>query len=221
MIGFENVSKYYPTRNGRSYVFREINAEIPTDKSIGILGPNGAGKSTLIRMIGGADMPSAGRIYSDVNISWPLGLQGGVQGNMSGRENARFVARIHGYRDTREIEERVADFAEIGKYFDEPMKNYSSGMRSRVTFGITMAFDFNFDVLLIDELTAVGDAAFKKKSEQVLKQKYASSTLIMVNHSVDQLRQFCDAGLVVYDKNIRYFDDISDAVNEYKRLYGV
>lgn len=220
MIYLENLSKFYQTRGGRSYVLQDVNLVIPMDRSVGVLGPNGAGKSTLVRMMGGADMPSRGSIRADERLSWPLGLQGGVQGSMSGRENARFVARIHGYKDTREIEQRVADFAEIGRYFDEPMKNYSNGMRARVTFGITMAFDFNFDVLLIDELTAVGDGAFKKKSEQLLKEKYASTKVIMVNHSFDQLRRFCEAGLVIHNKGIRYFEDLQEALDEYHRLYG-
>ncbi len=220
MIYLEGLSKFYRTRSGRSYVFRDVNLVIPMDRSVAVLGPNGAGKSTLVRMMGGADMPSRGVIRADERLSWPLGLQGGVQGSMSGRENARFIARIHGYHDTREIEQRVADFAEVGKYFDEPMKNYSNGMRARVTFGITMAFDFNFDVLLIDELTAVGDAAFKKKSEQLLKEKYAATRIVMVNHSIDQLRRFCEAAVVIHNQGIRYFHELQDGLNEYQRLYG-
>jgi capsular polysaccharide transport system ATP-binding protein len=164
VIKFEGVSKYYTTKKGRHYILKDVNIAIPTDVSVAVLGPNGVGKSTLIRMIGGADFPNSGEILSNKNVSWPLGLQGGLQGSMSGRENVRFVARIHGYKDTSEIEKKVADFAEIGSYFDEPVKRYSSGMRSRVSFGLTMAFDFDFDVLLIDELGAVGDANFRKKS---------------------------------------------------------
>jgi capsular polysaccharide transport system ATP-binding protein len=221
MIYFEGMSKFYPTRKGRSYVFRDVNLVVPSDRSIAILGPNGAGKSTLVRMMGGADMPSRGVIRSDVRVSSPLGLQGGVQGSMTGRENARFVARIHGFSNTREIEERVADFAEIGRYFDEPMKNYSNGMRARVTFGITMAFDFNFDVLLIDELTAVGDTAFKRKCEALLKDKYASTCVIMVNHSVDQLKRFCEAGLVIRDKNLFFYEHLQDALDDYQGTYGI
>lgn len=219
MIRFENVNKYYPTKQGRSYVFRDVNIELPTDRNIAILGPNGVGKSTLIRMMGGTDIPSRGEITTDKNISWPLGLQGGLQGSMTGRENVRFVARIHGYKNTREIEMLVADFAEIGKYFDEPVKSYSNGMRARVTFGLTMAFDFNFDVLLIDELTAVGDATFKQKSEALLKEKYQKTKVIMVNHSLDQLKKFCEAGVVIKDQTLHYYDDLAVAINEYQETY--
>ncbi|WP_430459492.1 ABC transporter ATP-binding protein [Thalassolituus sp. LLYu03] len=220
MIRFCGLSKFYRTRNGRSYIFNGVNAEWPTDRNIAILGPNGAGKSTLIKMIGGADIPSRGVIESDVNISWPLGLQGGLQGTMTGRENVRFVARIHGYKNTKRIEQHVEDFAEIGEYFDEPVKTYSNGMRARVTFGLTMAFDFNFDVLLIDELTAVGDSAFKEKSQKLLLEKYASTKIIMVNHAFDQLRKFCDSGVVIKDKNIYFHNSLADAIKDYQETYA-
>lgn len=219
MIHFENVNKFYQTKVGKHYVLRDVSLSLPTDKSIAVLGPNGVGKSTLIRMMGGADMPNTGRIFSDKKISWPLGLQGGLQGSMTARENVRFVARIHGYRNTKPIEQQVAEFAEIGKYFDEPVKSYSSGMRSRVTFGLTMAFDFDFDVLLIDELGAVGDANFRHKSEAILKQKFAHTKLIMVSHSIPELKANCQAGLVIKNQSLFYFDDIDSAIKEYQDTY--
>jgi capsular polysaccharide transport system ATP-binding protein len=169
MIRLEKVSKWYPTKVGRHYIFKDIDFDIPLDNNIGVLGRNGAGKSTFIRMLGGAEHPNAGKITSALKISWPLGLQGGIQGSMTGRENARFVARIHGIKNTRQMENKVEEFAEIGSYFDEPMKSYSSGMRSRVMLGMTMALEFDFDVLLIDEITAVGDAKFKDRQRLCLK----------------------------------------------------
>ncbi|QDP01951.1 ABC transporter ATP-binding protein [Thalassotalea sp. PS06] len=219
MIKLENLNKYYRTKNGRHYVFKDVNIELPTDRSIAVLGPNGAGKSTLIRMMGGADMPSSGRIISDKNISWPLGLKGGLQGSMTGRENVRFVARIHGYKDTKQIEQQVADFAEIGKYFDEPVKTYSNGMRSKITFGLTMGFDFNFDVLLIDELSAVGDAAFKQKSTALLKEKYETTKIIMVHHSIAELKKFCDSGVVVKNQNLVFHENLNAAIADYRKTY--
>jgi capsular polysaccharide transport system ATP-binding protein len=219
MIYFDNVSKFYPTSSGRHYVFKNVNLELPTDRNIAVLGPNGVGKSTLIRMMGGADMPNGGRIHSPQNISWPLGLQGGLQGSMTARENVRFVARIHGYKNTKPVEQQVEEFAEIGKFFDEPVKTYSSGMRSRVTFGLTMGFDFDFDVLLIDELGAVGDANFKKKSETLLLSKYETTKLIMVSHSMSNLKKFCQSGLVIKNQNILYFPDLDDAITEYQATY--
>jgi len=219
MIHFDNMSKYYPTKNGRHYVFKDVSLSIPTDVNIAVLGPNGAGKSTLIRMMGGADIPNKGRIHSCKKISWPLGLQGGLQGSMSARENVRFVARINGYKNTQDIEQQVADFANIGKFFNEPVKTYSSGMRAKVTFGLSMAFDFNFDVLLLDELNAVGDANFKKKSEALLKERFGKTKLILVSHSMSKLKKQCQAGLLIKDQNLHYFASIDEAIKEYQEVY--
>ena len=219
MIHFKSMSKYYPTSSGRSYVFKDVNLSIPMDKSIAVLGPNGAGKSTLIRMIGGADAPSKGSIESPLNISWPLGLQGGLQGSMSGRENVRFVARIHGHKNTKLVEDKVEEFAEIGKYYNEPVKTYSNGMRARVAFGLTMAFDFDFDVLLIDELNAVGDMAFRKKSEAILKEKYKKTKLIMVNHNLPQLKTFCESAILLGQQTIQYIESIDEAIEQYKQSH--
>jgi capsular polysaccharide transport system ATP-binding protein len=219
MIHFNNVSKYYPTKQGRSYVFKDMSLSLPTDKNIAVLGPNGVGTSTLIKMLGGADFPSSGEIKSEQRISWPLGLQGGLQGSMSARENVRFVARIHGHKNTRPVEQQVADFAEIGTYFDEPVKTYSSGMRSKITFGLAMAFELNFDVLLIDELTAVGDANFKAKSQKLLLEKYENTKLIMVNHSINELQKFCEAGVVIKDQTLCYHSSLELAIDDYQETY--
>lgn len=219
MIKFDNVSKYYSTKQGRHYILKNVSIALPTDVSIAVLGPNGVGKSTLVRMIGGADYPNSGQILSNKNISWPLGLQGGLQGSMTARENVRFVARIHGYKNTKEIEKKVADFAEIGKFFDEPVKSYSSGMRSRVSFGLTMAFDFDFDVLLIDEIRAVGDKNFKMKSAKVLNEKLKSTKLIMVSHSMGELKKYCQAGIVIKDQSILFYPKLDDAIKQYEETY--
>jgi capsular polysaccharide transport system ATP-binding protein len=219
MIEFINFNKSFSTKQGRQYVFKDVNITLPMDKSIGVLGPNGAGKSSLIRLLGGADYPNKGKIISSMKISWPVGLQGGLQGSMSGRENVRFVARIHGFSDTKIIENKVEEFAEIGLYFDEPVKNYSSGMKARVAFGLTMAFDFNFDVLLIDELSAVGDANFRQKSKKILTEKFKQTKVIMVNHSLGELKKYCQAGLLLKDQNLVYFDDINQAIEQYKKNY--
>lgn len=219
MIHFNNVSKYYTTKQGRHYVLKNVDLALPTDRNIAVLGPNGVGKSTLIRMLGGADFPNKGQISSNQKISWPLGLQGGLQGSMSARENVRFVARIHGYKNTQKIEQQVDTFAEIGKFFNEPVKTYSSGMKARVAFGLTMAFDFDFDVLLVDELGAVGDANFRRKSEALLKEKYEKTKLIMVSHSMGELRKNCEAGLVIINQSLIFHTNIESAIKEYEEHY--
>lgn len=219
MIEFKGLSKYYSTKKGKRYVFKDLNLTIPTDVSIAVLGPNGVGKSTLIRLLGGADIPSSGSIFTDKKISWPLGLQGGLQGTMTGRENCRFVARINGYKSSKDIEQKVADFAEIGAYFDEPVKSYSSGMRSRVAFGLTMAFDFDFDVLLIDEIRAVGDKNFKQKSAKILTEKLHKTKLIMVSHNINELRRYCQAGILIKNQKLTFYSNLEDAIQEYEDTY--
>lgn len=219
MIHFENVSKFYHTKTGRHYVFKNVNLEIPIDKSIAVLGPNGAGKSTLMKMMGGGDFPTQGKISSSYRISWPLALRGGLQGAMSARENVRFVARINGITNTAIAEKQVEEFADIGRYFNEPVKTYSSGMRAKVSFGLAMAIDLNFDVLLIDELRAVGDATFKKKSKKLLTEKLSSTKLIMVSHSMRELKKFCQAGLVIKNQSLYFYDDIDEAIADYHETY--
>ena len=194
MIKIENLTKSYRTPQGRHYVFKDLNIEIPSGKSVALIGRNGAGKSTLLRMIGGIDRPDCGSIITDKTISWPVGLSGGFQGSLTGRENVKFVARL--YAKQEELKDKVAfveEFAELGKYFDMPIKTYSSGMKSRLGFGLSMAF--NFDYYLVDEITAVGDARFKKKCEKAFNEKRERSCLLMVSHSLHSLKEHCDQAL--------------------------
>lgn len=217
MIRFNQVSKYYPGKKGRRYIYRDVNVVLPAGRNIGVLGPNGAGKSTLINMIGGSDRPNAGTVETSMKISWPIGLGGGLQGSMTARENVRFVARINGIRDSQQIENFVAEFAEIGSYFDEPIKNYSSGMRARVGFGLSFAFDF--DLLLMDEISAVGDKNFKIKSKKLLEDRINKSNILLVSHSAQQHRDLCDFGVVVKNQGLVLHDNIEDAISDYEQTY--
>lgn len=216
MIRIENLSKSYRTPQGRHYVFKDLNIELPTGKSVALIGRNGAGKSTLLRMIGGIDRPDSGRIITNSTISWPVGLAGGFQGSLTGRENVKFVARLYAEKD--ELKEKVAfveEFAELGKYFDMPIKTYSSGMRSRLGFGLSMAF--KFDYYLVDEVTAVGDARFKKKCADLFKERHRDSSFLMVSHSLSSLKEFCDVALfVARDNRVSFLDDIEEAINLYQ-----
>ncbi|HEC0887536.1 TPA: ABC transporter ATP-binding protein, partial [Escherichia coli] len=191
MIKIENLTKSYRTPTGRHYVFKDLNLEIPSGKSVAFIGRNGAGKSTLLRMIGGIDRPDSGKIITNKTISWPVGLAGGFQGSLTGRENVKFVARL--YAKSNELHEKIAfveSFSELGKYFDMPLKTYSSGMRSRLGFGLSMAF--KFDYYLVDEVTAVGDMRFKSKCLNVFNSKKEESCFIMVSHSLNSLKDYCD-----------------------------
>ncbi|EED1374452.1 ABC transporter ATP-binding protein, partial [Escherichia coli] len=208
MIAIENLTKSYKTQNGRHYVLKDVNLLFPEGKSIAFIGHNGAGKSTLLRIIGGIDRPDKGRIVTDKTISWPVGLSGGFQGSLTGRENVKFVARL--YSKNNELRDKidfVKDFSELGKYFDMPIKTYSSGMRSRLGFGLSMAFDF--DYYLVDEITAVGDARFKKKCIDLFNQKRDKSNLLMVSHNLNSLADYCDHA-ILFDKqqNVHLFSEI-------------
>lgn len=216
MIVLDNVTKYYPTRFGRHYVLRDVSVTLPAGRSIGILGKNGAGKSTLLRLLGGMDAPNRGTVTRHCRVSWPLALSGGFQGSMTGRENTRFLCRIHGLSGSREIEEWVKEFSEIGQHFELPIKSYSSGMRSRFNFAASMAFDF--DIYLTDEITSVGDARFKKKCIDVFTQKRETASLIMVSHSMDTLRKQCQMGMVLRNGELTLYQDIEEAIALYQQL---
>ncbi len=218
MIRLENVTKYYPTRSGRHYILKNVSATLPEGKNIGVFGRNGTGKSTLLRLLGGIDFPSEGKISIKGSISWPMGLGSGMQGSLTGRENAKFVCRIYGDSEkvTKEKIQFIHEFSELGDFFDEPIKGYSSGMRSRLTFGISMAFDF--DYYLMDEITAVGDARFKHKAKAALDKKRETSNVIFVSHSISEIKRICDVGIYIEDGQIKIYNDLNEAAKRYQQM---
>jgi len=216
MIEVISVSKKYYSHVGTQWVLNDVNFTIPKGVSVGLVGRNGAGKSTLLRLIGGMDQPDKGQIIKHGRVSWPIGLSGGFQRSMTGRQNVKFVARLHGNNsEVDRIIEEVESFAEIGKAFDEPVRTYSSGMRSRLGFGLSLAFDF--DVYLSDEATAVGDKAFRKKAVTAFKNRVGQSSLIMVSHGVGILKELCQAGVWLHEGKAIWFDDIHDAILNYEK----
>ena len=220
MIRFESVTKYYPTAHGRHYVLRDASFTIPDGVNVAVLGRNGAGKSTLARLLAGVDIPNEGRIIRTGNISWPMGLTSGLQPSLTGRENARFVCRIQATPVDKipALLEWIEDFAEIGKFFDLPIKTYSSGMRARLRFGITMAFDF--DLYIIDELSAVGDQRFKKKSKLIFEEKRANASYVKVSHNLIEMRNECDAGIIINEGVLTYYSSIDEALAVYTEIAG-
>lgn len=216
MIRIRNVYKRYQESNSGDWVLKNINLDIPDGVSVGLIGRNGEGKSTLLRLIGGMDMPDKGEIIRTNRVSWPIGLSGGFQGSMTGRQNVKFVARIHGDEERiNEVINFVESFAEIGPAFDKPVKTYSSGMKSRLAFGLSLAFDF--DVYLSDEATAVGDAAFKNKASKAFKDRVDKASLIMVSHAEGILKDLCQAGIWLRKGEAFWYDDINDALFDYKK----
>lgn len=215
MIRVRDVYKRYRNHHGSHWVLKGISVDIPPYARIALIGANGAGKSTLLRLIGGIDQPNRGAIERNCRVSWPLGLTGGFQGSLSGRQNTKFVARIHGAH--QQLEDTLAfvrDFSELGDAFDDPVKTYSSGMRSRLAFAMSMAF--HFDTYLVDELTAVGDAAFKRKSQKAFQDLAGRAGLVMVSHSESTLRTFCDSAIWLHDGHAHWFDTVDEALARYR-----
>lgn len=220
MIIVDNLHKRYHTDHGHGrWVLQGVNLTLPPKVNVGLIGGNGAGKSTLLRLIAGIDQPTKGKVERQCRVSWPMGFGGGLQGSLTGRQNAKFVCRLHGHED--DIAERIAyiqDFAQIGDAFDAPVKTYSSGMKSRLQFAMSLAFDF--DVYISDEVTAAGDAAFRNKAAAAFKNLADKAGLIMVAHGEATLKQFCSAGIFLHQGQAHWFDQIDDALKAYKASQG-
>jgi capsular polysaccharide transport system ATP-binding protein len=215
VIRLNGITKYYPTLQGRRYVLRDVTLELPSGVNIGVIGRNGAGKSTLMRLLGRIDYPNRGRVETDLKVSWPMGLAGGMQGTLTGRDNASFVCRVYG-ASTQDVRRKIAfihEFSELEEYFDMPVKSYSSGMRARLTFAMSMAFEFDF--YLIDELTAVGDQRFRQKSKEALDERKTRANYIMASHNMQELLRGCEAGMFIHDGQLHFHESLADAVAAY------
>lgn len=212
MIRVSSLTKSYLYKGKRKRVLDDLSFEIAGDESIAVIGANGAGKSTLLQLLGGIDVPDRGQIQCDGTISWPVGIEGGFQGSLTGRENVTFVSMIYG--EKHEIDDRirfVEDFAELGIYFDRPFKTYSSGMKSRLSFGLSMAFPF--DYYLIDEITAAGDQKFREKSKRLLLDRKKTSNFLMVDHNLWGLQIHCNRAFLLESGKITEYTSVQEAIN--------
>lgn len=209
MIRLENLTKIYMLDGRRKVVAENVNAVFPTGVAVALLGRNGAGKSSMLRMISGAMLPTSGRILSTGTISWPVGFTGAFNGELTGEQNCRFIARLYGV-NTDEMIEFVEDFAELGEHFRLPIRSYSSGMRARLAFGVSMAVPF--DTYLVDEVSAVGDASFKAKSNRLFNDRMSNAGAIVVSHSLNMLRQTCQAGAVLEGGRLSYYHELEEAI---------
>ena len=218
MIRLKDLSKAYVTPRSRKVVADNINAEFPTGSSVALLGRNGAGKSSLLRMIAGTMKPSSGEILSDGTISWPVGFAGSFHPELTGEQNIRFLSRTYGV-DTDEMTAFVREFAELGQQFFVPFRTYSSGMRARLAFGASMAVPF--DTYLVDEVTAVGDASFRAKSNALFLDRMRDASAIVVSHSPRALREICNAGALLHEGKLTYYPDLEEAIDAHARLMGV
>ena len=221
MIIVDDVYKRYQTDHGvGKWVLQGATFTIPPKVNVGLVGRNGAGKSTLLRLIGGTDKPTRGQVERRCRVSWPMGFGGGLQGVLTGRQNTKFVCRIHGHeQDLADLMANIEEFAELGDAFDEPVKTYSSGMKSRLQFALSLAFDF--DVYISDEVTATGDAAFLKKTTEAFEKLVDRAGLIMVSHSEETLRKFCTAGIWLHEGKAHWFDRLDDALKAYNKSLTV
>jgi capsular polysaccharide transport system ATP-binding protein len=215
MIICDDVTKSYPMGAGRKQVLRGVNLTLEPGEHLAVLGRNGAGKTTLIKLIGGVEMPTSGRIRRHMTLSWPLGFGGGFQGSLTGYDNARFIARIYGLQYSA-IRDFVEDFSELGAQLKMPVKTYSSGMRARLAFALSIAIEF--DCYLIDEIIMVGDAKFHERCHYELFVKRPERALIFASHSPEYVREFCDAGLVIDQGVARRYKDVNEALEVYAQL---
>ncbi|MFA5969793.1 MAG: ABC transporter ATP-binding protein [Sphingomonas sp.] len=215
MIHCINLQKSYPMGHGVKRVLNGITLDIHPGERIGLLGRNGAGKTTLIKLLGGVELPTAGKIKRSMSVSWPLGFGGGFQGSLTGYDNARFIARIYG-REYPEIRDFIEDFTELGRQLKMPVKTYSSGMKARLAFALSLAIEF--DCYLIDEIILVGDHNFQRKCHVELFEKRGDRALILASHSADIIREYCDRALVLRDGQGEVFSDLDQGLDIYDQL---
>ncbi len=213
MVRLEHLTKVFYLKGHRKVVANDINAVFPSGTSVALLGRNGTGKSTLLKMIAGTMDPTSGRIVSTGTISWPVGFAGSFHGELTGVQNTRFVARIYGV-DSDELVDFVADFAELGAHFRQPFRTYSAGMKSRLAFGVSMGVAF--DTYLVDEVTSVGDAAFRAKSVRVFNERMKTAGAVVVSHAMGMVREMCDTGAVMEDGKLIYYPDLDEAIDRHE-----
>jgi capsular polysaccharide transport system ATP-binding protein len=214
MIALKAVTKAFWRGQKLNYIARDISTVFPSNTSVALLGRNGAGKSTLLKIIGGTMRPDSGKVLSNGRISWQIGFAGSFHPDLTGAQNTRFIARVYGV-DTDSLAESVADFAELGDSFQMPFRSYSSGMKARFAFGVSMSIPFSY--YLIDEVTSVGDASFRAKCTAVLTERLSGAGAIVVSHSDGMLRSMCTAGAVLENGVLTYYEDVEEAIAHHNR----
>ncbi|HLY46427.1 MAG TPA: ABC transporter ATP-binding protein [Stellaceae bacterium] len=217
MIAATGISKDYHSETGHGYhrVLNDVSFMVERGEKVAVLGRNGAGKSTLIRLLAGIEVPTSGTIERTMSVSWPVGLNGGVGGSMTGNDNIRFISRLYN-RPFPLMREYVDDFAELGKFLAEPVRTYSAGMRARLNFALSIAIDF--DCYLIDEIISVGDQRFQRRSQEELFEKRSDRCLILASHVPNVVRDYCSRALVLHRGRGKVFDDLDLALDIYQDL---
>jgi capsular polysaccharide transport system ATP-binding protein len=207
MIHLSHVTKRYPMHGGDRVILDDVNLRVRRGEKIGILGRNGSGKSTLIRLISGAERPSSGTVTRSMRVSWPLAFAGGFQGSLTGLDNLRFICRIYNTTTEDKIP-FVQEFSELGAYLREPVKSYSSGMRARLAFALSMVIEF--DCYLIDEVIAVGDQRFHERCQIELFEKRRDRSMIIVSHDPNFIKAHCDDAGVMVKGKLHFFPSVDE-----------
>jgi capsular polysaccharide transport system ATP-binding protein len=215
MIRVSGLHKVYPGHGKAHVVLDDVSFTVPRGFKLGLLGRNGAGKSTLIRLIGKIELPTRGKVEHRMSVSWPLGFTGSFQGSLTGIDNAKFVARIY-QTDYARLRGFVEEFSELGDFLYEPVKTYSSGMRARLAFALSIAIEF--DCYLIDEVLLVGDQRFHARCREHLFDRRADRALIIASHDASFIREVCDAALILIDGKAHWYDDVDAATRIYQTL---
>ena len=214
MIYLENLTKTFPLKGTRKVIVENLTATFATGSNVALLGRNGTGKSTLLKLIAGTIRPTSGRVLSTGSISYPVGFAGSFHPDLTGAQNARFVARLYGV-DTSYLLDFVMDFADLGRHFHMPFRTYSAGMKARLSFGVSMGIPFDTD--LVDEVTSVGDGAFREKSVQMFEDRCAKAGIILVSHSPPMVKRLCDVGAVLESGKLHFYGDIDEALEHHNR----
>lgn len=215
MLVVENLSKFFPRNGERHVLFEDLSFTLPRRGRLAVLGRNGQGKSTLIKILGGVMQSSSGSVDWNMTASWPLGFNGAFQGGMTGLDNINFLARIY-QRPAAELLDRVEVFAELGEALTMPVKHYSSGMRARLAFGLSLAIEF--DCYLIDEVISVGDSIFRRRCEEELFARRRDRAFIIASHDLNFLQETCRSAIVVESGRAKLFDDIELAIEVYHAI---
>jgi capsular polysaccharide transport system ATP-binding protein len=213
MIAFEEVSKSFWTGTRRKVILDRASFRVELGQSLGILAGNGTGKTTIMNMMAGLEKPDEGRIITTSRISFPLGFMGGLVSRHTATENVRYIARLYGL-DPDYVEGFCRWLCGLEEYFDMPVGTFSAGMRSRLSFALLLALEF--DIYLIDEgIPGTVDAEFNRKAGRLLQDRLQKATVVVVSHDAKILEKFCSTAAVLRGGQLYMFETLQEA----KHLY--
>jgi ABC-type polysaccharide/polyol phosphate transport system ATPase subunit len=198
-----------------------VSLNVHQGEVLGIIGRNGSGKSTLLRLMAGIYQPDEGSVYVRGRTSLLAGVRVGLNEHLTGRENVHLYGSILGHKEEKmdDMMGDIIEFSEIGEFFDQPLRTYSSGMRARL--GIAIASAVEPEILLIDEVLGVGDPQFREKSKaRILSLVKSTSTVVLVSHSFGLMREICDRVAFVHEGKIHSVGDPTETIRAYYELTG-